>query len=301
MSQLSDQLLNTARALPDYHLATPGYPEDQLLLPEKIIFYYRSRRETTQMFINDRFILFYLLSGCVKVEADQNDYLLTPGKMLLVFPGIPHRTKPVKGSENHLLQVAFNIPENSKSRLLSLKDVILSPDQQQRRLLLKMAEDFSANWGKGNQRCLTLPYRLGEFIELLRNRNTNLSEPKTLSGAPGKSSDNWKNEIIHRIANYCSSNLTRRISINELARELKYSPSNLRLLFRKFTGDSLGRYLRSRRLKQATALLRSSALNIKEIAERCGYDSIASFCRAYKRESGFTPQEIRKMISEHDN
>ena len=76
---------------------------------------------------------------------------------------------------------------------------------------------------------------------------------------------------------------------------------DLRLLFRKFTGHSLGRYLRIRRLTQATALLRSSALNIKEIAERCGYDSIASFCRAYKRESGFTPQEVRKMISEHDN
>ena len=301
MPTLSNQLLNTARALPDYHLATPGYPEHQLLLPEKIIFYYRSRRENTQMFINDRFILFYQLSGCAKIEADQNDYVLTPGKMLLIFPGTPHRTKPVKGSENHILQVAFNIPENSLPQLLFLKDVILSPDLQLRRLLLKMAEDFSVNWDKGNQRSRTLPYRLGEFIELLRNRYTNLSELKNTPDAPGKSSDNWKNEIIHRIANYCTCNLNRRISINELARELKYSPSNLRLLFRKFTGHSLGRYLRNRRLKQATALLRSSALNIKEIAERCGYDSIASFCRAYKRESGFTPQEIRKVISAHES
>ena len=39
----------------------------------------------------------------------------------------------------------------------------------------------------------------------------------------------------------------------------------------------------------------NSGMSIKEISEQCGYDSAASFCRAYKRESGLSPTEIRNL------
>lgn len=246
------------------------------------------------MFLHDQFVLVYLISGEVTIEVDKNDYALSPGNMLLIFPNKPHRTKPVAGCENHLLHISFSVPGDFSS-LIFLKDVIISTTNRQRRLLAEMVDDFSENWQQDGRCCNTLAYRLGEFLELLSCRSAVGSGRRNGVVAPEASADSWKKELVRNIANYCYAHLDRHISIEELAHEVKYSPSNLRLCFRKFTGTSLGRYLRNCRLNQATALLRNSGLNIKEIAERCGYASIASFSRTYKREAGVSPQEIRRL------
>lgn len=290
-SKLNEKLLEVTKKFPDYISSYPGYPANSMVIPKTIQFYYRSRENMTSTFLHDRYILIYLLDGRVSFEVEEHVFTLESGQMLLIFPHCAHRTVPIKGENNHILQIAFSLRDGVPRDWYVFKNTVLTADAKARRMLLHMAEDFSANASLQKHRLNTLTYRLGEFLELLRFRNT--PESEDLPKGDNLERIVRKNEIMQRIAAYCADRLSRKISIKELAEHLQFSPSNLRLFFRKHTGGSLGTYLRNRRLIRGTSLLRSSSLSIKEIAAECGYDSAASFCRAYKREAGISPTEIR--------
>ena len=54
-------------------------------------------------------------------------------------------------------------------------------------------------------------------------------------------------------------------------------------------------FLNHYRIKEACALLDSKEdLTFQEIAYRMGYQSVATFNRAFKKETGVTPTEYRK-------
>ena len=292
-STFSDKLFEAAENLPDYVQAMPGYPGKQLVLPENIIFYYRCHQKPSNIFLHDRFVLLYVISGKTVIEIDQVDYSLCQGQILLVFPGKAHRTKPVPEDEGRILHISFSLP-GELTNWMVLQDVTFSADRRMRQMLLKMTEDFAANWQQNRGSAQTLAYSFGEFLELLRWHAVSAVESGEGISLPDAASDCRNKELAGRISDYCFRNLDRQVSIEELAQKLSASAGNLRLCFRKFTGISLGRYIRNCRLHHATALLSNSGLSIKEIAERCGYASAASFCRAYKHESGMSPQEFRR-------
>jgi AraC-like DNA-binding protein len=55
------------------------------------------------------------------------------------------------------------------------------------------------------------------------------------------------------------------------------------------------RYLQSRRLKQAVALLEKSDLSVTQIAFDCGYPDLPTFSKAFRRFFGTSPSEWRSV------
>ena len=81
----------------------------------------------------------------------------------------------------------------------------------------------------------------------------------------------------------------RRVGINEVAERLYTSRSKLCATFKAQTGESLGAYIRRRRMERAQDLLADSALTIAQVAERLGYPQQAAFAQAFKQHTGTTP------------
>lgn len=84
--------------------------------------------------------------------------------------------------------------------------------------------------------------------------------------------------------------------IEGMASEVGMSRSGFQHLYKKLFGVSVMTDVVNGRLDRAKRLLSSTNLTIKEIAEKCGYESEYNFMRQFKSRLGKTPTEYRKCI-----
>lgn len=86
----------------------------------------------------------------------------------------------------------------------------------------------------------------------------------------------------------------RSWSVDALAQEAGLSRSLVSARFVRLLGVAPGRYLARWRMHLAGGWLRDRRLSVAEIAERLGYESEASFSRAFKRLTGSPPGAVRR-------
>lgn len=100
---------------------------------------------------------------------------------------------------------------------------------------------------------------------------------------------------IHILLSFIQSELHRDLYLEELAHLVNLSPSRLRHLFKRDTGQTLTQYLVSQRLNQARVLLETTHLSVKEIMNRVGISDSSHFARDFKKLFGLTPTTYRQQ------
>ena len=96
---------------------------------------------------------------------------------------------------------------------------------------------------------------------------------------------------------YMSEHLDQPMRVSALAALANLSPAHFSMLFKEQTGCSTRDYLHLLRIHRACQLLRSSTLNVKEIATRLGYQDQFHFSRQFKAFQGVSPSEYREGSS----
>jgi AraC-like DNA-binding protein len=91
----------------------------------------------------------------------------------------------------------------------------------------------------------------------------------------------------------------RRWDMVSLARHVGMSRTAFAMRFKALVGESPFSYVTRCRMIEATRMLRSSDATIARIAERAGYDSDVSFCRAFRRWLGISPAAYRVASGAH--
>jgi len=84
------------------------------------------------------------------------------------------------------------------------------------------------------------------------------------------------------------------INVDIIAGEFDVSSRHLQRLFKMAFVQSLGLYIRSRKLAASVNDLLNSNLNILDIALDYGFEYEQSYIRSFKREYGITPGDLRK-------
>jgi AraC-like DNA-binding protein len=98
---------------------------------------------------------------------------------------------------------------------------------------------------------------------------------------------------VKRARGLIEGRLHNRISLAEVARGIHVSADYLARIFRQDTGETVGQYIRARRIARAQSLLIGSSLSIKEIALRMGVPDPLYFWRVFKKATGVSPSEYR--------
>jgi AraC-like DNA-binding protein len=98
-------------------------------------------------------------------------------------------------------------------------------------------------------------------------------------------------------------NLTRKVTVQEVAARYGYSKWYLNRCFVRYAGISLGAFIRLERMKAAADELISGDQRIITIALRYDFESQQTFTRAFSRQYGMPPgafrQVMRKAKPEH--
>jgi AraC-like DNA-binding protein len=87
-------------------------------------------------------------------------------------------------------------------------------------------------------------------------------------------------------------------SVEELARHMGASRSGFAQRFVSVVGETPARYVARMRMHQAHEWLREGQ-RVATVAERLGYESEASFSRAFKRVIGASPSHFRERVKPH--
>ena len=76
------------------------------------------------------------------------------------------------------------------------------------------------------------------------------------------------------------------------------NPSAFCRFFKANTSKTLKEYIADMRIGYACKLLSDDKMNISEISVACGFETVIHFNRIFKRQTGITPTEYRKKITD---
>lgn len=88
------------------------------------------------------------------------------------------------------------------------------------------------------------------------------------------------------------------LSLAELAQKVGYSPNQLIRLFKKSMNTTPVQYEIRKKMEYAKGMLLYSNESIAEISDKAGYTDIAYFSKMFKKQTGYSPSEYRKIIRE---
>ncbi len=96
-----------------------------------------------------------------------------------------------------------------------------------------------------------------------------------------------------RARDMVDSRYAEPLTVAELAREARLSKAHFSREFRRTFGEPPHRYLTTRRLERAAALLRKTDWAVARIAVSVGWESVGSFTSSFTRVFGMPPLRYR--------
>lgn len=102
--------------------------------------------------------------------------------------------------------------------------------------------------------------------------------------------------VVRRCEEWLADNFTSSSALNTVVAQCSLPERTLKRRFKAATGVSLLEYIQNLRIEEAKRLLETGNLPIDEIGTRVSYDDASFFRRLFKRLTGLTPGQYRRMF-----
>lgn len=99
---------------------------------------------------------------------------------------------------------------------------------------------------------------------------------------------------LERVIDYMKANLTRDLSILDLATLTSMSESHFSRSFKQSVGIAPYQYLMQQRVERAKQLLKQQAISISNIALDCGFSNQTHLTKVFRQMTGMTPKAYQK-------
>ena len=101
--------------------------------------------------------------------------------------------------------------------------------------------------------------------------------------------------LAKQASSYILEHMDKRITIKEISERMHVSQTQLKNSFRNYYGNSVYKYIRSRKMRQAAAMLAEEQYSVMEIAGMFGYENCSKFAAAFRGEYGMSPSGFRRQ------
>ena len=108
------------------------------------------------------------------------------------------------------------------------------------------------------------------------------------------------NMFLDKLKKEVDGNLTNdQFSVEELARNIGMSRSQLHRKLSTATGQSVSQFIREYRLQRGMELLKEGELNAAQVADQIGFGSATYFNKCFNEYYGFPPGEVKNRMTEN--
>jgi len=237
--------------------------------------------------LNDYYVVFISKGKGLYASALTQPFELNAGTCFFLYPGVLHRYKPNPKIGWEEYWVGFNgyyVEQLMNNGFFDRQDpfVYLGLNKD---ILILFRDLISAV-----QASLTgYPQQIAGITLQILGLINNIAEHHECNDDPvGK--------LISKAKFIIQESFEDNLDMEKLARELPMGYSAFRKAFKRITGESPNQYHLNLRLERAKNLLATTVLNISEIADQTGFESVFYFSKLFKKKNGISPNAFRKMI-----
>lgn len=254
-----------------------GISLDTSYIMENVVIFSRTNKLDmyTRTPINHyRFNLIFNLKGTIDLDLDGDSLTIKENNSILLFPYQTHYYKASSENEVCCLYIGFDLESRESIECLRNKTNTIC------NLTIELLNRLLTS--SKNSKIHIIMTLLSLFVDEIGN-----DHPYFIY---------TKDSIISQVQKYVYSDLTKIITVKSISDNLGISISTLQKHFKSNIGISLGRYIRNVKIDYACSILGKSHMTIKEASFLCGYESIYSFSRCFKRVTSMTPTEYKKTF-----
>ncbi len=258
------------------------------------LFGFRCNRLNYPLHLQSSIEFLYVASGHITLTIGEDSRTMQEGEMAVIFPNITHSydtPSAVFGSDPDIIvddillvgiqtSLAGEYAESLRSYIPTkpfLPAEMVPPEipQSMRRLLQQ-----EATKNPDKRKCRAY---LQLILALLWDNLELISRE-----------DNSFDDLLYQASEYIVHNYKRSFSLEEMAEELGVGKYRLSRVFSDQLHMNFNDLLNNVRVSVAQNLLSSTDMPVTEIIYECGFDSQATFNRAFRKVCGVNPREYRR-------
>jgi AraC family transcriptional regulator of arabinose operon len=235
--------------------------------------------------------IYYILEGEGRLVIDGKEYFPKPGQMCIMPANVRQSYEAI--SDDAYLKYWTHFTCSSGG--ISIFDIIRVPyviDIAQEAVQGRLEMIFSSMIGHYRHRTFVFNLMLESYIRELLAIYLEQAGIENVEISSTKDSDRQS-----MILKYIEDNLDKKISVEDVAREVYLHPNYFIKYFKKSFGISPARYINKRKIELACEMLGKGEQNISETALMLGYNDIYHFSKVFKKHTGFSPSYYRNFIS----
>ncbi len=244
----------------------------------------------------------YVKSGNGVFLVDNTHYDIEPGKLFVFLSNQPHWIERIDSAEppcfldlkfepRMIWSPGLNFFDDSFLRQLlseGCQNCFERDDEAVKVIRRNMEEMFVECQNRESGAEIIIKANLYKIlVTLLRCRGNEIQQTTVYK--------NIKNlENMDKVIQYINTNISKRLSLEELADISCFSRTYFSVLFKELNGVSPWDYINIKRVELAKTMLRETNETVLYISSECGFSNLSNFNRIFKKVTGTTPTEFRK-------
>jgi len=238
--------------------------------------------------------IFLALQGEAEYTLPQEAYRVSAGQILIVPSNCPHAMTHREDTKRYMIFFEPHIFNSLRDiSILSghLEEPIYLTDEsplypEARELLMQVVDICTEQQPMWNSRCYSLLVRLYAALgrQWMAQDEGILPKPSSIDS-----------EIMNSALSFISQHYTECLRLDDAASFTGFSKYYFSRAFKKFFKISFTEYLCRCRLDAAVDLLTHTSLPIRQVAEKSGFGSVATFNRLFRAAHACTPTRYRAL------
>jgi AraC-like DNA-binding protein len=241
---------------------------------------------------SDSLCIYQQINNSVWFETGRRgEFTIGPGGLAISHSDLPYRTAPTTDAGFHLriVKIPFALCRPLIEKDLGLAPKLLANAPGTNTMLAAYFRGLVERAPRLDGEAAGVAVRtLAQLALIARGLATPGAEPSRAAIRAAQ---------LQVVYQFVGANLQRtRLSTEMTAVALGISVRQLHLLFEP-TGTTFARYVQSRRLETACAMLSEAAeRTVLDVAIACGFDSLSTFYRVFRIAYGVPPGDYRRML-----